>query len=281
MRALRIALLFAPMFPASAFANGHGPVFGLATPTLGQGAWSLDVAAMGRFGGDNRALLRPMLAYGITEDLQFSLSVPMPLYARQGSTPPARMMAMMPATPDVEGLLGWRFARQGNAVGSRFESTAYLGFDYPTDGLRGGVATSPGFSAGAVTGYASRSVYLWAGALYRRYMSPIGPTVDHVGDTLFYSLVLGYRPPYFRKELPQPDWRVFVEAVGEHTFRNVRAGAELPDTGGERVFVGPTVLGLFGAWGISGGPLFPVYQGLNGTQPSEKVRLGIDFTYWF
>ena len=30
-------------------AQGHGPVYGLSTPTLGRGGWSLDVAGMGRF----------------------------------------------------------------------------------------------------------------------------------------------------------------------------------------------------------------------------------------
>lgn len=275
-------IALAAALPSMARANGHGPVYGLATPTLGAGAFSLDVAAMGRIGGSgDRALLRPMLSYGITQDLQLSLSLPMPLYTRQGSAPPARMMAMMPATPDTEALIGWRFARNGNDVGSRFESTAYLGFDYPTDAQREGLATSPGFVAGAVTGYASRSIYVWAGALYRRYMSPTGAGADHLGDTLFYSLVFGYRPPFFRKELPSPDWRIFVEAVGEHTFANVRGGAEVANTGGDRIFVGPTLLGLFGAWGVSFGPMFPVVQSLNGAQVAEKVRLGVDFTYWF
>ena len=31
-------------FPAAAFASGHGPVFGTATPTLGRGGWSLDLS---------------------------------------------------------------------------------------------------------------------------------------------------------------------------------------------------------------------------------------------
>lgn len=277
--AVSVLLLAAP----AARANGHGPVYGLATPTLGEGGWSLDVAAMGKLGGgdDDRVMLRPMVGYGITPDLQLSLSIPVPLYSRAGSVPAPRMMAMMPAPPDDEVLLAWRFARKDNAVGSRIESTAILGADYPTDDMRGGVQTSPGIVAGAVTGYASRSIYLWAGVLYRRYMSPTGGTADHVGDLIQYSLVVGYRPPVFRRDYPAPDWRVFVEAVGEYAFADEHAGQVLPDTGGDRIFVGPTLLGLYGAWGISGGPMFPVYQRLNGDQPREKVRLAVDFTYWF
>jgi hypothetical protein len=226
------------------------------------------------------AMLRPMVGYGLIEDVQLSLSVPLPLYTPTKGLP-VRMMGMMPATPDIEALLAWRFHRVGANVGSRFESTALLGLDYPTDSVRGGMRTSPGFVAGGVTGYASRSIYAWIGALYRRYMSPRGQGADHQGDLLFYSAVLGYRPEVFRQELPHSDWRLFVEAVGEVTAHDVLAGAELPNSGGHQLFVGPTVLGLFGAWGISGGPLFRVYQDLNGTQPPDRLRFVVNFTYWW
>ena len=71
----RCVLLLVPsILPASVFASGHGPIFGFATPTLGKGAWSLDVAAMDRIAGSEQAvMLRSMLGYGITEDLQVSV----------------------------------------------------------------------------------------------------------------------------------------------------------------------------------------------------------------
>lgn len=275
------SLLFAPGLPGRVLASGHGPVYGLATPTLGRGGWSLDVAAMDREVGDrSMAMVRPMLAYGITEDLQLSLSLPMPLSLPLG-LPQARTMAMMPSNPDVEFLLGWRFHRTGPAVGTRFESTAYLGFLYPTDAARNGVGTAPGLYGAAVTGYASRKVYAWVGGLYRRYMTPTGETADHPGDLAMYSLVLGYRPPPFQKDYPHPDWRIFVEVVGEYTAKDRLAGEELPNTGGHQVFVGPTLLGLYGSWGISGGPLFRIHDELNGIQPKDKVRMVVNFTRWF
>lgn len=262
-------------------ASGHGPVYGLATPTLGRGGFSLDVAVMDRrVGAQGMNMLRPMLGYGVTEDLQVSLSLPMPLRIPAG-LPPARTMAMMPSNPDVELLLGWRFHRKGRAVGARFESTAYLGFDYPTDSVRGGVRTAPGLTAGVVTGYASRTVYAWAGGLYRRYMTPTGVLTDHPGDVALYSVVLGYRPGIFRKDYPHPDWRVFVEAVGEHNGRERLAGRTLPNTGGHQLYVGPTLLGLYGNWGVSGGPIFRVAGRRNGNQPEDRVRTVINFTVWF
>ena len=277
---LALALVVAASGPAVA-AQAHGPTYGLATPTLGKGGWSLDLAIMGRaVGGKTVAMTRPMLSYGITEDLQVSVSLPMRLYVPEG-VPPAHAMSRMPMSPDVELLVGWRFHRRGMAVGSRFESTAYVGFDYPTDAVRAGARTAPGLYGALVTGYASRSWYAWVGGMYRRYMTPVGPTADHPGDVAMYSVVLGYRPPPFRHDYPRPDWRVFVEAFGEYTARNVIAGVAGPNTGGHQIFVGPTVLGLYGSWGISGGPVFPVYQRLNGTQPTDRLRLIVNTTFWF
>jgi hypothetical protein len=231
-------------------------------------------------GGRPSAMFRPLVSYGITEDLQASISLPMPLYMPQG-LPGARMMAMMPSNRDVELLVGWRFHRGRTDIGSRFESTAYLGFDYPIDFMRGNVRTSPGLTGAVVTGYASRSIYVWGGTLYRRYMSPIGETADRQGDVALYSLVLGYRPPPFRKELPHPDWRAFVEAVGEYQGQDRAQGRRLPNTGGHQLFVGPTLLGLYGSWGLSGGPLVRVAGKPRGTQPKDRMRMVVNLTYWF
>lgn len=250
----------------AAAASGHGPVYALSTPTLPEGAFSLDVAGMYWLSDTSAAMLRPMVGYGITEDLELSLSAPLPLYSRAGQRP-SRMMGMMPATMDAEALLAWRFQRNDNSVGSRIESTAMFGLDYPTLPTVDGVQAAPGAVIGAVTGYASRSVYAWAGALYRRYMTPAG--ADHPGDELFYSAVVGYRPQAWRQELPHADWRLFAEALGEW---KARTG---PVDSRHAIFLGPTVLGLFGAWGISAGPVFRVYgQG-------DSFRFVTNYTYWF
>lgn len=279
---LMMSAAVAPVsWPRPVAAQGHGPAYGLSTPTLAKGGWSLDVAVMDRAVGETHTvMMRPMISYGVTEDLQVSVSLPVPLYVRQG-LPQARSMARMPTSPDVELLLGWRFHRQETGIGSRFESTAYLGVAYPTDAERAGLRTDPGLYAAAVTGYASRTVYAWAGALYRRYMSPVGDGTDRIGDVTVYSLVVGYRPPPFQRDYPHPDWRLFMEVVGERTARDVMDGTRRSDTGGHQLFVGPTVLGLYGPWGVSGGPVFPVYRRMNGAQPRDRMRLIVNFTYWF
>jgi hypothetical protein len=75
-------LLIGAASARTALANGHGPVFGAATPTLGKGGWSFDQAWMGRTGegSDNHEqLLRSMISFGITERLQISGSLPIAL----------------------------------------------------------------------------------------------------------------------------------------------------------------------------------------------------------
>ena len=281
-RWIAVALLLAIVVPASPMdAQGHGPVFGLSTPTLRKGGWSLDAGFMGQVVGEQEMVMfRPMVSYGITEDVQLSASFPLPIYTSQGMMP-ARVATRMPATPDVELTLGWRFQKRELGVGSRFESTTFLAFGYPTDATRTGVETSPGVAASITTGYVSRTVYAWVGGMYQRYLSPTGPTAGRFGDLVMYSAVLGYRPPAFQHEYPHADWRLFVEAVGEIAARDRAHGVEHAASGGHQLFVGPTLLGLYGAWGGSGGPLFPVYRRLNGDQPREKVRLALDLIFWF
>jgi hypothetical protein len=283
MRCVRgaLAMLAAGATWTGAEAQGHGPVFGLSTPTLRKGGWSLDAGFMGQLIGEHEmVMLRPMVSYGITEDVQLSASFPVPIYTSQGMMP-ARVATRMPASPDVELTLGWRFQKRELGVGSRFESTTFVALAYPTDATRMGLRMSPGVAAALTTGYVSRVAYAWVGATYRRYVTPVGPTADHPGDLAMYSMVLGYRPPAFQHEYPHADWRLFVEAVGEVTERDVAAGVPRPASGGHRLFIGPTLLGLYGGWGVSGGPLFPVYQHVNGRQPRDKARLALDLIFWF
>jgi hypothetical protein len=284
MRSCHVAafgLLAASVLPCRGNAQGHGPIFALSTPTLPKGGWSLDAGFMGQLIGEHEMVMfRPAVSYGITEDLLFSASLPVPVYTSQGMIP-ARVATRMPASSDVEFMLGWRFQRRELGVGSRFESTTYLAFDYPTDPMRMGLRTSPGVAGALVTGYVSRTIYAWVGGMYRRYVSPIGLASDHLGDLTMYSFVIGYRPPAFQHDYPHADWRLFVEAVGEATARDVAAGVERPASGGHRVFVGPTLLGLYGGWGVSGGVLFPAHKRLNGEQPRDKSRLALDLIFWF
>jgi hypothetical protein len=275
--ALALAVL---AIPAPARASGHGPVFGAATPTLGKGGWSFDQAWMGQVADgptDNASLLRSMISFGITERLQISGSLPVPLGGGQ-TMASGRMMAMMSGNRDVEALLGWRFHARPVGQGARLESTIYVGGLMPLDDRRGGIASSAGAYVSLTTGYASRSHYVWAGASHQRNAIRSG---ERQGSVTSCSFVYGYRPPAWRLEYPKPDLRFFVEAVGDRTSPALHNGAPMSGTGGEVVLVGPTMLLLYKAYGLGGGVMFPVYQRTNGMQPKERLRFGVNFSYFF
>lgn len=154
------------LWPLGAFASGHGPVFGMTTPTNAAGGWSVDFGVMGRTGdGDNGAMTRAMLTYGFTEDVQLSVSAP--LVFASAPFPQARGTAMMPGSGDFETIGAWRFYRQGTAVGTRVESTAYGGLIVPGPQKPAGMARdlrrAPGFYTAVASGIASRSHYVWGG----------------------------------------------------------------------------------------------------------------------
>lgn len=275
---LTLALLFGTGFLTSASAQGgHGPVFGLQTPTLPQGAWNADATLMSASNGDRAVMARQTTRYGATPHLQLNLSVPLML-RRVPNPPNTRVGTMMGGMGDIEASALWRFHRQYLGVGKRFESSLLVGTLAPAYANRGNVSVGPGVHVGAVTGYASRSVYAWAGAGTQHYLERDG---DRPGRLTYVSAVAAWRPPIFRGDYPKPDWRIFVESLAEFTGHDQVDGGTVSNSGGTKVLAGPTVLGLYGAWGIGAGVLFPAYQGLNGQQPGETFRLTVNFSYWF
>jgi hypothetical protein len=227
--------------------------------------------------GDDDQLLRSMFGFGVTKDLQITLSLPVEL-SSSGRPPVGRMTSMMSATRDVEALAGWRFHRRDIGEGGRFESTAYAGAAVPLDHTRAGLRTAPSAYAAVASGYASRAHYFWVGASYQR---PLADDGDRQGDVKAASVVYGYRPPALRLDYPRPDLRFFVETVAEVTGSSRHAGFVMPDSGGRAVFSGPTTLLLYKEYGVSGGLLFPVYQRLHGGQPPERFRFNVNVSYFF
>src|SRR5437763_16701650 len=95
------AITAAPLAQAS----GHGPVFGLATPTNPKGGFSFDTSLMGRYGPGSGTMLRMALGYGITENLKISFSAPAVFQAESFS--PARLAAFTSMGGDLEALGIW------------------------------------------------------------------------------------------------------------------------------------------------------------------------------
>ena len=295
-----INLLCLSLSSAVLVAQGHGPSFGYSTTLLGAGDASFGSALTWRSGV---AMLGPVVAYGLTENIQFSFSAP--LDVNYGEHPVGRFTALMPGNPEAELLAAWRFHHKLTGIATRNESTLYLGTSTTTqlvpraDGPP--IRRAPGFYAAAATGHISRRYYVWAGAGFERYASLDG--LDHEGSSLLSSLVVGWRPPRWDREYPHPDIRFFWETTGERigsAWRSVAAPAGtgdhgvviptpeagssgiivLPDSGGNAVYSGPTFLCTYRSFAFQSGVLFPLWRDENGIQPTERFRALASVTYF-
>ena len=267
--------------PLHGFASGHGPMFGMTTPTNGAGKWTVDFGGMGRVGAtDDTSTFRTMVSRGITEDVQLSVSVPVvfadaPLAA-------GRMTGMMPGGGDFEGIGAWRFHRQGTGIGTRFESTAYgsvivPGIQKPA-GVAGTFKRAPGAYMGIATGVASRSHYVWGGMGFTRFLER---NSDRRPDVLSYSAVWGYRPSRWRKDYPHWDWRLFAELTGENSSALLHNGEPMAGTNAHQVFIGPSVLGIYRNSAVQGGIQLPVYRRLGSRVERETLRYAFNFSHFF
>lgn len=280
----KASLLIAAAFLGSltlARGSGHGPVFGMTTPTNVKGGFSLDLGLMGRAGvRDTGTMFRAMLGYGVTEDVQISLSVPYVISAAPFS--PARITGMMPASGDFEAIGAYRFHRQGTRIGTRIESTAYVGAIVPgvqrPPGMLGNLRKAPGIYTAVATGLASRSHYVWGGIGNVHFAERQG---DQRPNVLTYSAVWGYRPPAWQKEYPHWDWRFFAELTGDDASQIRRNNQLMPGTGGHQVFLGPTMLGIYKNYAIEGGVQFPVYRNVGPAMQRERFRFAVNLSYFF
>lgn len=258
-------------------AADHGPVFGLATPTNPQGGWSFDLGVNGRSGTASN--LEAELSYGLTQNIKLAVSGPVVFQA--DPYPRSSVTANTPISGDFSGLTWWRFQKKDFA-GKRIESTAVGGLLVPGPQQETGVYkdlhSGVGYMVGGVTGIASRSQYVWAGASYQSYTQSEG---DRRPDLLTYTAVYGYRPLSWRTDYPRWDWRVFGEFTGERSGSLQRQNLEVPGTQARQMFLGPSLLGVYRAIGIEAGIQFPIYRDVGPLYPKERYRFAVNFAYFF
>nr|WKN35878.1 hypothetical protein K4G66_26285 [Tunicatimonas sp. TK19036] len=277
MKQTVLIVIVAMMALSKTYAQGHGPLFGLQTPTLAEGGVDFNAVAMSLATEDDQSfMLRYIWSYGVTEDLQLNITTPT-MINRLSDPPRTRGNSNMPANGDIEASVWYRFFSNAFGVGKRFESTAILSVSTPTEETRGGINVSNSIHGAISTGYASRTWYVWVGGGYQYYFEKAN---DQLGDLPYASLVVGYRPNIFMGDYPKPDWRIFVESLAEFPGSDTFEGQLSPmDKRGKKVMLGPSFLGLYGAWGISFGALFPVYQDVV-QGPQERYRLSMNISYW-
>jgi hypothetical protein len=97
-------------------------------------------------------------------------------------------------------------------------------------------------------------------------------------DLLFYTFAYAYRPESWDNGW---DWRIFSECTGERIGSFQRAGNDLAGSRSNQVFMGPTILGVYKNYAVSGGVQLAVYQNIGPIYPRERVRVAVNFTWFF
>jgi hypothetical protein len=55
----------------------------------------------------------------------------------------------------------------------------------------------------------------------------------------------------------------------------------LPGSNSHQIFVGPTTLGVYKNYAVSAGIQFPVFRDVGPIYPRERMRIAINFSYFF
>lgn len=261
---------------STAFASGHGPAFGYATPVNSRGEFSFDTGVIGRYGSKGTQLTQSsLIGYGVTPHV--TLWATLPATFGSGSLPETRMAGGGEWSSSV----AWRFQHSVTSVGRRVESTASLGVVVPgpqeDSGVLAGLHRAAGVQGTIASGLASRSHYFWLGGGYTRFAEASG---DRRPDTLSWSAVYGYRPPGLRRGVDRWDWRGFLELTGEHTGGVVRQGAVVPQSASTTLWLGPSVLAIFRNIAIEGGVQGPLFRDVSEqVYGRERVRFVVNLSY--
>ena len=61
----------------------------------------------------------------------------------------------------------------------------------------------------------------------------------------------------------------------------MRGGTDIAGSRSNQVFVGPTTLGVYKNYAVSGGVQVAVYRNAAPVYPRERVRVAVNFTWFF
>ena len=187
-----ITLLVLSLLPLRVMASGHGPIFGLATPTNSQGEWSFDQGVFGRSTSvGSQASIRELLGYGFTPHL--TLSFTLPVVVGDTPLPPTRIQP----GDDFDSTLAWRFQHRATKVGTRIESTAFAGLVVPgPQSAFNGVANTsnvPGYNGRRSQRDEHRSAITCGSELRSRSSMSTTGTNDPMCSTTAWSMDIAHR----------------------------------------------------------------------------------------
>jgi Putative MetA-pathway of phenol degradation len=271
--ALAFFLMTAPTVVLVSTAAAHEPVFSLGPRTIWEGGVGIETNyEFEDQGGEQLSVLNYEVLYGVTNDLALTFKVPQILEREVGGETEH-------GSGDIEIRAKYRIL-QFDALNASNQVSGIFGVKVPTGDEDANPALGTGttdFLFGATYGYESRFWYHFATVRYR-WRTESGNRDP--GDRLFVDAAMGIRP--FPTEYDQSDLVLLAEMNAEFESESEFAGQTLPDTGGDTIWLGPTI--LFSPnpqWMYKGGIQFPIYEDLKGDQEGSEFRavFGIEFHF--
>ncbi len=211
----------------------------------------------------NQTIIYPQVVYGITNSLSGLVSLPIIINIDNGSR---KTQAVGDLQLELEYALYVRTAQS-----SLNRITFVTDLNLPTGHFSTSLTPSTGFGAvslffGVTAAHISIDWYA--------YLAPgmlvTTPTRNtKAGCTAFYQGGVG-------RNLGNPGGITLVgmlECNGVYIQKDTICCTSNPNSGGNTIFLGPTLYGAFKNIQILGGVQFPTYQHLNGAQGKQKYRL--------
>lgn len=258
-------LIFSPDF---VFA--HEPVFSLGPETIFKGGVGIETE-FEQSGGNKEQALHYEILYGITENIALTLEVPQFLKKREGGDTSSGL-------GDIALRGKYQFYRK-DSLGAQDKATLIYGPKFPS----GDEDKIPSLSTGSIEhlfglslGHESTILYGFATG---RYLLKTDSGSKDKGDQLFLDISFGFRP-WLR---PYKSWDLvlLLENSYVYTQKDEINETKQADTGGHKIFIGPTFLWSIRNIMLKGGVQFPVWQDLNGTQKETGFRSVVAIEYHF
>lgn len=269
--------------PVSTPALRHSPLFGLGPQTIYKGGWGVEIGGAWSRAGTGAHEQRGVyvnLHYGITEDLNVSLALPLLQNRQEMMLSPGVGQVVRDATGIGDVVLQGKYRLWKDLFpGGNHQATVIAGVKLPT----GRAAADPPLGSGSVDFLAGAAVsrethryYAWASLLGRVNTEATG---YRRGNELRFDLAVGVRP--YVPQWTSPDLMLLVELVGVTAAPSVGAAGEDPNSGGRVLAVAPGFWLTYRNWALKGGVKLPFHQRLSGTQPQLDFEIIAAVEYHF
>ncbi len=248
----------------------HNPVFGLGPQTIWRGGFGVEIGGeLTRRKGaleEEDLALHAKLLYGITQDLNITLAVPLIQRRSEQGLVPGIGQVDRDATGVGDAIVRakWRFFHRFSGS-MQYHAAIIGGIKVPlanqsTDPPLGSGSTD--FLAGATISRDALRSYLWTSALVRANGEAFG---RKRGNEYRYDAAVGLRP--WIPKYTGVDLLLLVELNGVTAGRHVVDGVEQAQTGGTALAVSPGFWLTHRNWALKGGLKLPFVQNLRGNQP--------------